>query len=134
MENIEIFINLGFKKVGALQISNNEISLHLFEELPIKNYLYGFISENKIKYIGQSTQSPNKRLTGYISPGPSQNTNIRINRLINQALQNNKCVDIYVFFPQEKVIYKEFEVNISAGLENVLIKDFKPEWNLVGKK
>lgn len=133
MDNFEKLINLGFEKIGVWEKGNGGISFCVNGDLSNTNFLYGFVSENNILYIGKSNDTLYKRLNGYKNPGNSQRTNIRIKGYILDALSNNETINIFVLFPKEEISYKGFLVNIPAGLEDVLINEFKPKWNLVGK-
>ena len=65
---------------------------------------------------------------------PSKRQNIRVKKLIISEILNNRCVEIYVFINDESVKYKGYIVNLAAGLENILIETFSPEWNIQSKK
>ncbi len=74
-----------------------------------------------------------QRLNGYKNPGGSQKTNIWVNKNIMDSLSNNEVIEIYLFSPKDSLFYKGFLVNLHAGLEDTLITEFQPKWNLEGK-
>lgn len=133
MDNFEKFLNLGFEKIGVWEKKNGRISFFVDGDLSNTNFLYVFVVGNNILYIGKSTNTLYKRLYGYKNPGNSQRTNIRIKGYILDVLLNKKFIDIYIFSPKEIISFKGFLVNIPAGLEDTLINEFKPLWNLMGK-
>jgi hypothetical protein len=124
---------LGFMKAGQWVFSGNGISFNLTEISSLSNFLYAFVIDSEIMYIGKSTQTLCRRMYGYKNPGLTQKTNIRINDLIHDHLRNNKIIEIYLFHPNKKLYYLGFEVNLPAGLEDTLINFYQPKWNLIGK-
>jgi hypothetical protein len=82
-------------------------------------------------YIGKSTRTLNERMNQYKNPGPTQTTNIRNKQKIKEALVKGKSVEIYAFVDNGLFSYGEFKINLSAGLEDSIIKKIKPEWNII---
>jgi hypothetical protein len=70
---------------------------------------------------------------GYQNPGPSQTTNIRGNAAIKNLLNNDQPVDIFILTDNGLLSYGNFRINLAAGLEDTLIYELNPEWNLSGK-
>lgn len=131
--NIECIVGLGFEYVGDWLLSNNSLHYSLSRYTEERDTLYAFVSGREIKYIGRSAVTLTQRLNGYRMPGPTQKTNIRIRYLIIELLKKGMSVTIYAFVQRHRLLYKGFPVNLAAGLENALIKHFKPEWNMIGK-
>lgn len=88
-------------------------------------------SKSKIVYIGE-TDNLKRRVTGYLKPGPSQHTNIRMKALLEQYIQDGFFVELDLFqikhfafngleFQQESLSSK----NIRVLLENLIILDHK---------
>ncbi len=124
---------VGFIKVGTWAISDSGIKFlltHLHEE---RKVLYSFISGGRVLYIGKTTQSLNGRMKGYQNPGPTQRTNIRVNKNIYQHLEGGSTIDIYVLTDSGLLQYGGFTISISGGLEDTLIDALKPDWNITGK-
>jgi len=127
-------INIGFEEKGhwildktakfKLTISDNDLNC--------KKVLYAFIIDNEIMYIGKTIQTIRKRFYGYINPGNTQVTNIRINEKILNELKNKKQIKIYIFQSKSKE-YETFNLNLSAGLEDDIILQTNPIWNINGK-
>jgi hypothetical protein len=133
MNQTNQIINFGFTKIGDWQLIFGGICFKFKIKSPQKNFIYSFVIDNQVVYIGKSTQTIYQRMHGYQKPGPTQNTNIRINRLIYENLINGKCVEIYFFQPNIKLDYQGIDIDLPAGLEISFIKYFKPCWNLLGK-
>ena len=87
-----------------------------------------------LKYVGVTQYSLYARMNGYRNPGPSQETNKRINPKIAQASK----VQIYFLLESEIVkfativrgdrVEKQIPTDVNT-FERFLISMFKPEWN-----
>ncbi len=133
----ETLLRLDFVDIAAWRAVGEEINYHLDGEsaeannvrLDVPNALYAFVNAETVQYIGKTTQSLRKRLVGYRNPGRSQATNLRCNANIKKALIAGFEIRILVFAPISHLKYDEFEINLAAGLEDSLIKEFDPPWN-----
>ena len=124
-------LSLGFIKAGQWFLMENCIRFRLTEKSSISNFLYAFVINRDILYIGKSKQTLYKRMYGYRNPTLSQKTNTRINKLIQIQLIKNRIINIYLFQPNKKLEYLGFEVNLPAGLEDTLINFYQPDWNII---
>lgn len=136
MSTIEELEKIGFINVGNWRLSeNNKIDYNLQEDKS-KEILYSFVikdkNTNQIIYIGKTIKTLIDRMKGYKKPGPTQNTNIRINEIIKEFLINGYEVFIYRFKQNEELFFKDLKINLAAGLEDNLIRKFKPKYNLHG--
>src|SRR3954451_9448298 len=133
----ETLLNVGFVDVAAWHLSGEDINYELDGEraqanevlLDNPNALYAFVRDEAVQYIGKTTMSVRKRFFGYRKPGKGQQTNLRCNARIKEALKKGEAVRILVFTPISELRYLEFEINLAAGLEDALIKAFNPPWN-----
>jgi len=126
-------INIGFISVGHWSLNNNDIKYNLTSHHLSSNVLYSFISNGEVKYIGKTRLKLNQRMYGYQNPGPSQTTNIRVNGSIKNLLEQNIPIDIFILADNGLLRYGDFKINLAAGLEDTLIFELNPEWNLTGK-
>lgn len=126
-------LKLGFIKVGFWDLDKKNNTFQLLSHQDSTKLLYCFIANKEIKYIGKTTTTLFNRLRGYQRPGSSQRTNLRVNKKINSLLQKGECVDIYVLPDSGLLKYGDFQLSIAAGLEDILISELKPEWNITGK-
>lgn len=127
-------INIGFSQVGYWTLTNPDtIAYTLNSNHNTRNVLYAFISNGKIKYIGKTTQTLDKRMYGYQNPGLSQSTNIRVNGEIKKLLKQNNLVDIFILADNGLLSFGGFRINLAAGLEDTLINKLNPKWNMSGK-
>lgn len=122
-------IKIGLKKVGywILEGQNPKYMLESLENTP--NILYAFISEDKVNYIGKTTLPLKGRMYGYENPGPTQITNIRVNKKIRELLYQGKPVEIYALPDNGLLYYGDFHINLAAALEDSIIQTVNPPWN-----
>lgn len=132
--NLQRLLELGFKKVGHWKLSDAQ---RLRCELSTSEYtgktLYTFVSSSHILYIGKTNRTLKRRMYGYMNPGKSQRTNHRLNPLLTRLLSDEKQVEIYAFADSGLLFYGGFHVNLAAGLEDSLISQIRPKWNMMGK-
>jgi hypothetical protein len=125
-------LNIGFKNVGHWFLDNLDIKFNLVSDANSKPVLYCFVSNDAVMYIGKTSMELIRRMYGYQNPGPSQNTNIRVNKKINDLLRQKGRVDIFVFVDSGMFSFGGYKVNLAAGLEDELIWECSPEWNFSG--
>jgi len=128
MQNIQQLIDINFKYLGNWFFHDDELD-NTIQNTDITNFLYAFVIDDNIQYIGKSTQSIKKRFAGYKKPGKSQTTNIKNNKNIKDTLKNNQEIKIYIFNDNSPLRYGKFNINLAAGLEDSLINSIKPPWN-----
>ena len=123
---------IGFIKIGEWGLENNELNFKLLSNNSNKNVLYSFVSNGEIKYIGKTVKKISQRLYGYKKPSVSQKTNFRVNKLIFDTLKEKTEIEIYLFIDNAQLKYRNFQINLAAGLEDTLIAELKPKWNYNG--
>ncbi|MCE9653557.1 MAG: hypothetical protein K8Q89_10995 [Nitrosarchaeum sp.] len=79
-------------------------------------------------YIGETVELCPRRVYGYLNPGPSQMTNIRINNLFDELIKRGKIIrlEYLVFsdflFDGKKITDQDLiKKNIRVLLENIMI-------------
>ena len=129
---MERLIEIGFKKAGKWILEQGTSINYIINEFSLcNNILYAFIHESQILYIGKSNRTLKERMTNYKNADSSQRTNVRIKEKIINLLSNNSLVEIYVFKNDGLLKYGSFSINLSAGLEDNIIEELNPEWNLL---
>jgi hypothetical protein len=126
-------LSIGFINVGHWDLADGNLKYHLTSHQLAKNVLYSFVSNGEIKYIGKTTMQLTKRMYGYQNPGPTQNTNIRVNEKIKGLLQSNQPIDIFILVDNGLLKYGDYKISLAAGLEDALIYKISPKWNFSGK-
>ena len=96
--------------------------------------------DSKVVYIGE-TKNLIKRVTGYIKPEPSQQTNIRINDLFNNYLREGYKISLRTLTFEEimlnhiNIVYTDLSnSNIRKALEQLLIFIYKKENHIILNK
>ncbi len=125
--------DIGFRKMGEWNMLAEGISPDLSGLADAANILYAFISNGEVLYVGKTTQSLKTRMYGYQNPGPTQKTNIKINKLLLQLLSAGKRIEIYARLDNGIQRIGVFHLNLAAGLEDSIISILKPKWNQMGK-
>jgi uncharacterized protein YfaP (DUF2135 family) len=125
--------DIGFRKVGEWQVVNGAITPNPTDLSNSSNILYAFISGGEVLYVGKTVQPLKKRMYGYENPGPTQNTNVKGNRLILELLSNGKNIEIYALPDRGDHHVGVFHLNLAAGLEDSIISTLRPKWNQSGK-
>lgn len=135
--NSEVLLNLGFVDIGRW-VPNGDFIIYQLDGanasanevlLDAKNALYAFVEGDQILYIGKTARSIRKRYAGYCRPGIRQATNLRCHGNIKAAITNGEEIRIFAFAPLTHLHYSDFEINLAAGLEDSLIREFDPSWN-----
>jgi hypothetical protein len=129
MKTINELFNIGFKYAGKWVLENNTLDFILENYSDSENILYAFVVDNNIMYIGKSNRTLYKRMYNYKKNEKSQSTNIKNCKNIFDCLINKKEVNIYVFVDHGLLYYDQYKINLSAGLEDSIIKVVQPEWN-----
>ena len=133
-EDVAKLIRDGFEAVGEWYLEDGDVKYRLSKYGGTRKILYAFVSDGQVLYIGKSVRSLSQRLNGYMKPGPTQSTNIKNHRNLQDVLQEGKKVKIFVFAPAEdEIVYRGIPLNLAAGLEDNLIAEIQPLWNNVGK-
>jgi hypothetical protein len=129
----DALFDLGFCEAGTWKLAGKNINADISSHATVRDFLYAFTSGTQILYIGKSTNTFAQRMAQYEQPGPTQKTNIRNNRDIKQLLLAGERVGIMVFIEPEPIYFRGYRVNLAAGLEDELIRRFRPKWNKLGK-
>lgn len=132
--NMNRLVKVGFKPAGHWLLNGNCLELILDAVLAQEaDVLYAFVVDGSLAYVGKTTQSLKKRMQGYKSPASNGerggSTNIKNNRNIIAALNNGQVVNILAMRSQAPCQHGEFHINLSAGLEDSLIRALSPPWN-----
>ncbi len=128
-----MLLDLGFEPAGHWKLEDGSLrcALHAFADT--SRVLYAFMLGDEVMYIGKSTMTLRKRMYGYERPGTSQRTNVRNNSYIHEKLEGKQQIEVFVFPPLEKQMYRGYTINVAAGLEDSVIERFQPKWNISGK-
>lgn len=121
---------IGFRLAGRWSVDASLIRSTLDAQFrDVRNFLYAFVVDGEVVYIGKSTSTLRQRMQQYRTPGASQRTNVRNNADLLGCLGAGRVADIYVLPDHGLLHYGGFHVNLAAGLEDGLIRDLRPAWN-----
>ncbi|MCS4504286.1 GIY-YIG nuclease family protein [Arhodomonas aquaeolei] len=126
---MEMLTALGFGRIGAWEIGPQGLRLHLERMGDDAPALYAFVVAGAVMYIGKTTRPLRRRLYGYLRPGETQRTNVRVRGLILDAFQDGKAVETLGFSDKREQRLATFRLNLPAALEDDLIKQLSPPWN-----
>ncbi|MEL0082092.1 MAG: hypothetical protein VW985_03505 [Gammaproteobacteria bacterium] len=125
--------DIGFLEVGVWMLGSGglkfELSVPVGESCPA---LYAFTFEEQLLYLGKTRRPLRQRLYGYQRPGESQRTNMRIHELLNAHLQGGGAAAIIALLPSVPLRIGRFALDIASGLEDDLIGQLNPPWNVAG--
>ncbi len=141
VEGVSLLRKLGFVPSGALTWGGDQVGLELsvFSHSRDRG-VYGLVIDEEIQYVGKTGLEFYRRVYSYKNPGPSQQTNIRINRLLTESLplsSDRKC-EIW-FLPDERIRQGKLRLQLGDSLleiepdrsivERALISHVGPAWN-----
>ena len=104
---MKIFVDFQFVEIGQVKIDLGKLS---FPTAPEEPGIYKFLIRDDI-YVGE-TDRLRRRFQHYRTPGPSQTTNIRLNKSMMNSLSEG--FDIIVSTVQEAVIFVD---GVESGLD-----------------
>ncbi|WP_063805079.1 GIY-YIG nuclease family protein [Burkholderia ubonensis] len=123
-------LQIGFQVVGQWQLVDGKLKIDIQRHGAQRNVLYAFVCDGEVKYVGKSTQTLRARMGGYLSPGPTSETNKRVRQLIFALLESGATVELYALPDNGLMHYGPFHLNLAAGLEDSIIRTLVPEWNM----
>lgn len=119
-----------FKRIGHWSLVKGAF-LTLAGAAPAERGVYAFCRNGVVQYVGVASTSLAKRLYFYTRPGASQVTNLRLNKLLCEALSAGAEVDIYVALPVD-LEWHGWTISGPEGLEAALIRKYHLPWNKRG--
>jgi len=126
--------NYGFVEVGEWRLKESLKSGITFNlnKLGDERVIYAFAVDDKTRYIGvcENSSTTLKDRMGRYRSLQGAGTNKRIAIKIRDHLKCKKVVKIFALKPESIYQYKSLNVDLVKGLENPLIKELRPEWNI----
>jgi hypothetical protein len=124
---------IGFQHVGTWSEAAGCLACELSAHSHAANVLYAFVVDEDVVYVGKTIQSLRARMRGYERPGPSQSTNDRSHKKIRELLASGQKVQVLALPDNGLLRYGGFHVNLAAGLEDSIVRELHPKWNMTGK-
>lgn len=128
---LQILLDGGFVRLGTWTSTDGKIALEI--PAPKSPGVYAFVIAGEVKYIGVTHASFHQRMGNYRVGHSAQKTSSRINLQIAEELAAGRVVEIYLATP-EPGVWHGLPVNMAAGLEEGLIQQFRPPWNMRSTK
>ena len=126
---LNALLEIGFHEIGSWRISESGLALDLRVMADAVPALYTFVAGGDVRYVGKTARTLRQRLYGYLKPGDSQRTNIKVRGKILEALLESNAVEIFGFADPRVQRVGRFLVNPAAALEDDIIAQLKPAWN-----
>ena len=89
---IDLLLDSCFVEVGCWTVSEHRINPPA--NLPAKRGVYAFAIEEQVMYVGLASRSIKQRLGFYARPGASQRTNVRLNAMIRELVDEGATIRI----------------------------------------
>jgi len=123
----------GFVHIGVWQAGQNGLmEFHGTNPVSCKPGIYAYAVGHEVLYVGSAQRGLDRRFRHYES-SKNLRTASRIRAAVLERLSHGTDVDIYVIVPEEPLwLNGVLPVDPIAGLEEGLIRTFKPKWNRRG--
>ena len=118
MKSFAALKSRGFALLTVWELRNTSIKPRCTCWDTTSGWLYAFVTNVRVRYIGMSTTVLRSRLDGY-----SYQANDRVGRLIRDQLAREVPVEIYGT-KRNQLTRKRLEQE-----ERLLINEFRPDWN-----
>lgn len=126
---MERLLQIGFRPIGRWELQGDQLRLRL-EQLPThQRALYAFATGKTVLYVGKTSGTLPIRLAAYVSPHPTQRTNVRNNASLRELLKAGRPIDILGWIDPGLQRVGAFDLNLAAGLEDSIIAVLEPPWN-----
>ena len=117
---------LNFKYGGSFDFTYKPEFRVQSEHKGKRHVIYAHCVDDKIVYIGETSNTFYKRMYYYCNhKGP---TNVRVRSYFKDKFLEGKSIDTFLYKP-EKVIVEGLEVNPYIGIEQKLINELNPILN-----
>ena len=127
-------LNIGFRHVGSWHLVDFKLGFTLHSTSSTRNALFAFVARTEILFIRKTTNSFKRRLYDYRNAKTTQYSNYAVGRLLSLHLLAGITLGIYVL-PDYGVLHLgSTDVNLASVLEDSLISELKPAWNICGLK
>lgn len=122
-------LQIGFRPIGRWELQASELRLRL-DPLPThRRALYAFVTGTTVLYVGKTAGTLPTRLAGYLSPHPTQRTNVRNHASLREVLSAGQPIEILGWIDPGLQRIGAFDLNMAAGLEDSIIAVLAPPWN-----
>jgi excinuclease UvrABC nuclease subunit len=125
-------IDGGFREVGAWEL-HPFLQVQFIGKAPIEPGIYAFTENGEVRYVGSAQKGIHRRFCKYTNPNNTGKVAVRIRAKITKALISKSQVRAFaVVIGADPTSWNALPINIIAGLEEGLIRQLRPSWNLRG--
>lgn len=129
---LQRLLDIGFRHVGSWHLAEFKLGFTLHSTSSTRNALFAFVYGTEILFIRKTTDSFKRRLYDYRNANETQYAKYVVKRLLSLHLLAGVTIEIYVL-PDYGVLHLgNTEVNLASVLEDNLISELKPTWNMCG--
>lgn len=124
----------GFTASGKWVLDDqNQFGVRLDGTPPRPAGVYAHVVDGVACYVGAAQKGLHRRLKHYQTTTQEKRTAFRVRSMIRDVLQNGSVVETYVLVPpQAALIWQGLPVDLVQGIEEGLIRKFRPAWNFRG--
>ena len=128
--NVERLLAAGFRRTGAWRLVSGAFRLPGLDTLPREPGVYAYAIDGKIHYVGSAQRGLRARLRHY-EIAKTLRTVHRVRQEIMNLLAAGHEVEVFTFVPK-RLYWRGLPVDMVAGLEEGLIRELRPVWNVRG--
>lgn len=100
-------------------------------EVPDRAGVYAFVDDQAVVYVGVTLRTLRKRMGDYRRGHLQQKTSSRLHSELRHALQQGRRIRLLCAVPDDST-WNGLPVVTALGLEEGLIREFHPVWNIKG--
>jgi hypothetical protein len=127
MNETFILENIKFDNAAFFYLDAGKIKVHVNNRYKdIRHLVYIHVVDNKVVYIGETSNTFYKRMYYYCNHNGK--TNIRVREYFKEQILEGKIVETYINIPQE-VIISGHKIPTYIGVEQKLIDLVRPKLN-----
>ncbi|MBL1265858.1 hypothetical protein [Candidatus Methylomicrobium oryzae] len=114
---------MGFRKIGQWRLEKDGLGASLSHHYESANILFAFVCDGSLVYLGK-TDLPLEKLFWNL-----KYENSELSKLIHEALQVRKTVEIHSLPDNGLLYFGGFQLNLADGLYDSMISELRPSWN-----
>jgi hypothetical protein len=121
----------GFRRIGLWQL-DAECRPHFVSQVPAERGVYALIVNDEVRYVGSAQRGLHKRFLKYNNPNNKGTVAVRLRGYLTEALKAGSEVSVFLTTPPRTMQWNGLPIDLIAGLEEGLIQELQPAWNIRG--
>jgi hypothetical protein len=134
MSHTERLLAGGFVRAGVWRVVSDVFRLESVAALPRDAGVYAYVVDGTVCYVGSAQSGLHVRLRHY-EIARTLRTAHRVREKIKELLADEKNihkVEVFILVPRP-LYWRGLPINMVAGVEEGLIRELKPIWNIRGR-